>query len=122
MTPTQVQEFESTLECNFAMNRNHIGRFRVNAFRQRGEVGTLIRHIKTEIPNLEILDLPPILKELINRTRTPTLACTLLTNHCSNSSVKAKSTKTTHWPMPTLATIYHSKSASPQWQVVKTKA
>jgi twitching motility protein PilU len=62
MTATQVQEFESTLECNFAMSQNHIGRFRVNVFRQRDEVGMVIRHIKTEIPSLEILGLLPILK------------------------------------------------------------
>lgn len=69
MTPTQIQEFESTLECNFAISRNHIGRFRINVFRQRGEVGMVIRHIKTEIPSLETLGLPPILKELISRKR-----------------------------------------------------
>lgn len=69
MTPAQIQEFESTLECNFAISRNHIGRFRINVFRQRGEVGMVIRHIKTEIPSLETLGLPPILKELISRKR-----------------------------------------------------
>lgn len=69
MSPAQIQEFESTLECNFAISRTNIGRFRVNVFRQRGEVGMVIRHIKTEIPTLETLGLPPILKDLVSRKR-----------------------------------------------------
>ena len=69
MTPAQIQEFESTLECNFAISRNHIGRFRINVFRQRGEVGMVVRHIKTAIPSIETLGLPPVLKELILRKR-----------------------------------------------------
>lgn len=69
MSADQIKEFETTLECNFAIGRKDIGRFRVNVFRQRGEVGMVIRHIKTDIPNLEQLGLPPILKELIMRKR-----------------------------------------------------
>lgn len=69
MSADQIKEFETTLECNFAIGRKDIGRFRVNVFRQRGEVGMVIRHIKTDIPNLEKLGLPPILKELIMRKR-----------------------------------------------------
>jgi len=69
MTPTQITEFETTLECNFAISKKDVGRFRVNVFKQRGEVGMVIRHIKTEIPSLESLGLPPILKELVNRKR-----------------------------------------------------
>lgn len=69
MSAEQIQEFESTLECNFAMGKKDIGRFRVNVFRQRGEVGMVIRHIKTEIPSLDSLGLPPVLKELISRKR-----------------------------------------------------
>lgn len=69
MSAEQIKEFESTLECNFAISKNDIGRFRINVFRQRGEVGMVIRHIKTDIPSLETLGLPDILKELINRKR-----------------------------------------------------
>lgn len=69
MSADQIKEFETTLECNFAIGRKDIGRFRVNVFRQRGEVGMVIRHIKTDIPSLEKLGLPPILKELIMRKR-----------------------------------------------------
>ena len=69
MSADQIREFESTLECNFALSKNDIGRFRVNVFKQRGEVGMVIRHIKTEIPSIDTLGLPAILKELVNRKR-----------------------------------------------------
>ena len=69
MSPAQIEEFEKELECNFAIGRKDIGRFRVNVFRQRGEVGMVIRHIKTEIPNFETLGLPLILRELIMKKR-----------------------------------------------------
>lgn len=69
MSADQIMEFESTLECNFAISKQDIGRFRVNVFRQRGEVGMVIRHIKTEIPSIETLGLPPILKDLVQRKR-----------------------------------------------------
>lgn len=69
MSPAQIAEFEETLECNFAIGRKDIGRFRINVFRQRGEVGMVIRHIKTEIPDFETLGLPLILRDLIMRKR-----------------------------------------------------
>jgi twitching motility protein PilU len=69
MSAEQIKEFESTLECNFALSKNDIGRFRVNVFKQRGEVGMVIRHIKTEIPSIDTLGLPAILKELVTRKR-----------------------------------------------------
>ncbi|ADI29862.1 PilT/PilU family type 4a pilus ATPase [Methylotenera versatilis] len=69
MTADQITEFESTLECNFAISKKDVGRFRVNVFKQRGEVGMVIRHIKTDIPTIESLGLPAILKDLILRKR-----------------------------------------------------
>ena len=69
MTPEQIKEFETTLECNFAVGKKDIGRFRINVFKQRGEVGMVIRHIKTEIPSIDSLGLPEILQDLILRKR-----------------------------------------------------
>ncbi len=69
MNEEQIQEFERTLECNFAISKTDIGRFRVNVFKQRGEVAMVIRHIKTEIPTFDQLGLPPVLKDLIMRKR-----------------------------------------------------
>ncbi len=69
MSADQIAEFEREYEMNFAISRKDVGRFRVNVFRQRGEVGMVIRHIKTDIPSFEALGLPPILKDLIMRKR-----------------------------------------------------
>lgn len=69
MSDSQANEFEETMECNFAISKTGVGRFRVNVFRQRGEVGMVIRHIKTEIPNFETLGLPKVMQELIMRKR-----------------------------------------------------
>ncbi|HEY0562405.1 MAG TPA: PilT/PilU family type 4a pilus ATPase [Methylophilus sp.] len=69
MRPDQIHEFETNLECNFAISKHDVGRFRVNVFQQRGEAAMVIRHIKTEIPNFEHLGLPPVLKDLIMRKR-----------------------------------------------------
>lgn len=67
MSPEQIKEFETTLECNFAISKKNVGRFRVNVFRQRGEVGMVVRHIKTNIPSIDNLGLPEILRELVLR-------------------------------------------------------
>ena len=69
MSAEQIKEFETTLECNFAIGKKDLGRFRVNIFKQRGEVGMVIRHIKSEIPSIETLGLPVVLKDLIMRKR-----------------------------------------------------
>ena len=45
------------------------GRFRVNVFKQRGEVGMVIRAIRSEIPSIEELQLPQVLKDIIMAPR-----------------------------------------------------
>lgn len=69
MSEDQIKEFEQNLEMNFAFGRRDLGRFRINVFRQRGEVAMVIRHIKSYIPSFETLGLPSILKELMLRQR-----------------------------------------------------
>jgi twitching motility protein PilU len=64
MRDTQIREFEADLECDLAIAMEQLGRFRVNVFRQRGEVAVVVRHINSQIPTLESLKLPPILKTL----------------------------------------------------------
>ncbi len=61
----QLQEFHDTLELNFAISVHDVGRFRANAFRQRGDIAMVIRHIKTDIPKCEELHLPTTLNELV---------------------------------------------------------
>src|SRR5450830_951867 len=64
MNDKQAAEFESTKECNFAINPAGMGRFRVSAFMQQGRVGLVLRTITTAIPKLEDLGLPEHLKEV----------------------------------------------------------
>lgn len=64
MNDKQSAEFESTKECNFAINPAGMGRFRVSAFMQQGKVGMVMRTITTEIPKFEDLGLPEQLKEV----------------------------------------------------------
>ena len=69
MDEGQIAAFEKSPEMNLAVAEPDIGRFRVNIFKQRGEVSLVARHIKTDIPSVESLGLPPILKELIMQKR-----------------------------------------------------
>ena len=64
MRDSQIREFEAELECDLAIAMDALGRFRVNVFRQRGEVALVVRHINSKIPTLESLKLPPVLKTL----------------------------------------------------------
>ncbi len=64
MDAKQRAEFEKTQECNFAINPDGIGRFRVNVFVQQQRVGMVLRKIETKIPNFEQLRLPPVLKDI----------------------------------------------------------
>lgn len=64
MNDRQAAEFERTKECNFAIAPAGIGRFRVNAFVQMGQVGLVLRVIPSHIPTIDELGLPPILKQL----------------------------------------------------------
>ncbi|GAB5499480.1 MAG: PilT/PilU family type 4a pilus ATPase [Pseudohongiellaceae bacterium] len=69
MSEEQIKEFEQNPEMNLAVADDDIGRFRVNIFMQRGEIGIVARNIKTEIPSAESLGLPPILADLIMSKR-----------------------------------------------------
>ena len=69
MNDKQIKEFDATKECNFAITPQGIGRFRVSAFIQQGYVGAVLRTITTEIPTLDGLDLPPILKDVVMNKR-----------------------------------------------------
>lgn len=64
MNDRQAAEFETSKECNFAINPTGIGRFRVNAFVQQGKVGIVFRVIADRIPTVQELSLPPVIAEL----------------------------------------------------------
>ncbi len=69
MNDKQAQEFEGSNECNFAISPPGIGRFRVNAFVQQSRVGLVLRTITTEIPKIEDLGLPAVLKDVVMTKR-----------------------------------------------------
>lgn len=64
MNEKQRAEFAQNHECNFAVAREDIGRFRASAFYQRNLCGMVLRRIQTEIPTLDELRLPPIIRDL----------------------------------------------------------
>jgi len=69
MDAEQRAEFERKPEMNLALSQSGIGRFRVNIFKQRGEVAMVIRTIKTEIPDYRSLGLPDTLPKLVMQKR-----------------------------------------------------
>ena len=69
MNEKQRKEFETELECNFAISVPNVSRFRVNVFQQQLHVGMVIRTITAEIPNFEKLRLPESLKHVIMEKR-----------------------------------------------------
>jgi twitching motility protein PilU len=70
MNDVQIRHFEETMECDFAIALDDgSARFRVNVFRQRGDVGLVLRLIPSGIPTIEQLGLPEILTEMILNKR-----------------------------------------------------
>ncbi|MGL1958874.1 MAG: PilT/PilU family type 4a pilus ATPase [Colwellia sp.] len=69
MNEKQMKKFDDEKECNFAIDIDGIGRFRVSAFWQRDMAGMVIRRIVTEIPDVEELGLPVVLKDVVMSKR-----------------------------------------------------
>lgn len=64
MNDRQSTEFESHMECNFAISPIGLARFRINVLMQQGHVAVVCRRINTAIPTLDELKLPGVLKDL----------------------------------------------------------
>ena len=69
MTEDKRAEFETTQECNFAINPKGIGRFRVNVFQQQSHTGMVLRKIETDIPKMDDLNLPEVMKDIVMTKR-----------------------------------------------------
>ncbi len=65
LTPEQIKYFEEHLEIDLATDAGGLGRFRVNVFSQRNSTAMVLRYVKAEIPTLEKLGVPEVLKDLI---------------------------------------------------------
>jgi len=64
MNDAQKKEFEQTKECNYAISHTGVGRFRASALYQRNKMAIVLRRIKAEIPSIDELNLPEVIKEL----------------------------------------------------------
>jgi twitching motility protein PilU len=65
MSESKIAEFEREREMNLGVSLPTLGRFRVNIYVQRGEVSIVARYIKSQIPTIEQLYLPPVLKDMV---------------------------------------------------------
>jgi twitching motility protein PilU len=65
----QVREFEEELELNTAYTMEGVGTFRISAFRQKGTPAVVVRYIPGNVPPLDSLGLPSILKEIVIERR-----------------------------------------------------
>jgi twitching motility protein PilU len=69
MDENQLEVFTRDLEIDFALSESGLGRFRVNIFHQRGNVAIVVRYITQDLPNLEALGMPEVLKDLVMHRR-----------------------------------------------------
>jgi twitching motility protein PilU len=69
MNNKQRRVFDEKKECNYAIYVDDIGRFRISAFWQRDMAGMVLRRIVTEIPDVDQLGLPPVLKDIVMSKR-----------------------------------------------------
>ncbi|MCB1789908.1 MAG: PilT/PilU family type 4a pilus ATPase [Gammaproteobacteria bacterium] len=65
LTDEKLKHFEETGEVDFSLSYAGIGRFRGNAFRQRGEAALVLRHINTDVPTIEKLKMPKVLESMV---------------------------------------------------------
>ena len=67
--PDLHEQFQKTNEADFAYSRPGVGRFRVNAFRQRGSVGMVLRRVQEGAMSIAELGLPPVIARLAEQPR-----------------------------------------------------
>ena len=65
----QVREFEEELELNTAYTLEGVGTYRISAFRQKGTPAVVVRYIPGQVPPLDSLNLPPVLREVVMQKR-----------------------------------------------------
>src|SRR3989442_13610101 len=69
MSARQKQKFKETTEIDMAYGVAGLGRFRVNVFQQRGNVGLVLRVIPTKIRGLDELYLPKVADQISGMPR-----------------------------------------------------
>ena len=70
MSPSSWEKFSKELELDLSIDRSDLdSRFRVNVFRQCGNIALVLRRVPKDIPSLEVLKSPPVLSKLIMKKR-----------------------------------------------------
>ncbi|MBI4278393.1 MAG: PilT/PilU family type 4a pilus ATPase, partial [Armatimonadetes bacterium] len=69
MIPAHRQIFQARRQVDLPFSIPGLGRFRVNVYRQRGNAAIAVRALPQEIPSLDSLRLPPVVKELCRLPR-----------------------------------------------------
>lgn len=64
MNDDQKRTFERDKECNYSISTAGAGRFRASALYQRNKIAMVLRRIEDEIPTIDGLNVPEIVKEL----------------------------------------------------------
>lgn len=64
LTEAQQARLQAEHELDIATDAGGLGRFRVNLFTQRGSLAMVLRHVRAEIPTLDALNMPDVLREL----------------------------------------------------------
>ncbi|MGQ9701942.1 MAG: type IV pilus twitching motility protein PilT [bacterium] len=65
----QIESYKKHNELDVSYEMVGVARFRVNIFKQRGNIGAVFRLIPEKIPTVDELGFPPVLKELVMRPR-----------------------------------------------------
>lgn len=66
LTDAQKSRFEATKELDFSFGIKSMARFRANLFFQRGAVSGVFRRIPIDVPDIELLNLPPVIVDATN--------------------------------------------------------
>ncbi len=69
LSPQQMEELDDTGELNLAIAIQGVGSFRLSAFKQRGTIAGVVRHIPHQIPSLEALHMPSLLGPMVLEKR-----------------------------------------------------
>lgn len=69
LPPERLEEFRSTGEADFSLSVSGLGRFRCNAFRQRGTTGLVLRRVLPSALSATDLGLPPVVTRLADEQR-----------------------------------------------------
>src|SRR5437764_1791487 len=69
MSNRQKQKFKDSSELDMAYGVAGLGRFRVNVFQQRGNIGLVLRVVPTKVRSIEELNMPPVIAGICEERR-----------------------------------------------------